>query len=121
MYILLFALSGLAEAIMDTLQFHYGKSIFKNFKQEFWDPSISWKNKYKDGEPAAGPKFWGSTTFFVGITDGWHFAKLLRNLFLFIGIFFLAYNYCGLWPVLLHVIVSRLIYGISFTLFYKTF
>ncbi len=121
MYILLFALSGLAEAIMDTLQFHYGKSIFKNFKQEFWDPSISWKNKYKDGEPAAGPKFWGSTTFFVGITDGWHFAKLLRNLFLFIGIFFLAYSYCGFWPVILHVIISRLIYGISFTLFYKTF
>jgi len=120
MYIIFMALAGLAEAVMDTIQFHYSSSIFSKFDSEFWDPSISWKNKYKGGEPGAGPKFWGSTTFFVGITDAWHLFKLLRNLFLFIAIFFLAYNYCGFWPVLLHVIIARVIYGISFTIFYKS-
>jgi|2_EtaG_2_1085320.scaffolds.fasta_scaffold02313_2 hypothetical protein len=121
MHILFFALAGLAEAIMDTVQFHYGKSIFSKFDPYFWDPSISWKNKYKDGKPEAGPRFQGSTTFFVGLTDGWHLAKLCRNLFLFIGIFFLAYTYCDLWSVVLHVILCRLIYGIGFTVFYKLF
>ena len=120
MYIIFIALAGLAEAVMDTIQFHYSISIFNKFNSEFWDPAISWKNKYKGGEPAAGPKFWGSTTFFVGITDAWHLFKLLRNLLLFIAIFFLAYNYCGFWLVLLHVIIARVIYGFSFTIFYKS-
>ena len=44
---LLFILSGMFEAVMDKLQFHYEQSIFKNFKNQlFWNPDVSWKNKY---------------------------------------------------------------------------
>ena len=120
MYIIFIVLAGLAEAVMDTIQFHYSISIFSKFKAKFWDPTISWRNKYKGGEPAAGPKFWGSTTIFVGLTDGWHLFKLIRNLFLFIAIFCIAYNYCGLWSAALHTVIARVVYGLSFTVFYKT-
>jgi len=55
---LLFILSGMFEAVMDKLQFHYDLSIFKNFKNQlFWDPKISWKNKYEDGNPMKGERF----------------------------------------------------------------
>ena len=75
-----FTLMGISEAVMDTLQFHFFKSKFSNFKKQlFWDPTISWKNKYKNGDPKQGPKFSFSTTLLVGLTDGWHFFKLLRN------------------------------------------
>jgi O-antigen ligase len=73
---------------MDTLQFHFHSSIFSCFKNKFfWDPKISWYNKYKNKDPLAGPRFPFSTTLFVGLTDGWHFFKLLRNLFIVIGIY----------------------------------
>ena len=40
--------SGISESIMDKIQFHFSKSIFSKFKNQlFWDPSISWRNKYK--------------------------------------------------------------------------
>ena len=75
-----FVLMGISEAVMDTLQFHFFKSIFSNFKKQlFWDPVVSWRNKYKNGDPDQGPKFPFSTTLLVGLTDGWHFFKLLRN------------------------------------------
>ena len=39
---LLFLISGICEAVMDKIQFHYDSTIFKNFKNQlFWDPRIS--------------------------------------------------------------------------------
>jgi len=35
MYIIFIALAGLAEAVMDTIQFHYSISIFSKFNSEF--------------------------------------------------------------------------------------
>jgi hypothetical protein len=119
---LLFFLSGFSEAIMDKLQFHYNNSIFKKFKNQlFWDPQISWKNKYKNGNPSDGEKFFLSKTLFVGLTDAWHLFKLLRNLFIFSGIYFLMFNYVSNIFVLLYVLIARIIFGLSFTLFFKLF
>ena len=115
-----FTLMGISEAVMDTLQFHFFKSKFSNFKKQlFWDPTISWKNKYKNGDPKQGPKFPFSTTLLVGLTDGWHFFKLLRNLFLFVGILLLVLSLNGFWVSLLWVSVSRFLFGVFFTLFYS--
>lgn len=37
---------------MDKLQFHYDRSIFSEFKnQQFWNPEISWKNKWEPYKP----------------------------------------------------------------------
>lgn len=75
--ILCYFLAGFANGVMDTLVFHYSTSKFSNLDPLYWNPSLSWRNKYKDQDPAKGPKFWGSTTFLVWVTDGWHLAKML--------------------------------------------
>jgi len=118
--IIFFTLAGIFEAIMDTLQFHYSYSVFHSLRNRlFWDPSLSWRNKYKNGDPFDGPKFPGSTTIFVGLTDAWHLFKTLRTLSLFIGIIFIAIPCNSIWLVILWVIVARIIFGLTFTLFYK--
>ena len=67
--------SGTAEGVMDHLQFHYDKP------NQFWNPSISWRNKYKGGDPVNGKTFAGK--YFVAATDGWHMMKFARNATIF--------------------------------------
>jgi hypothetical protein len=73
-------LSGAADGFGDVLQFHYRdfKQVFPNANDQFWNPELSWQNKYLNGVPAQGPKFWGSTNVFVGTTDAWHATKTFR-------------------------------------------
>jgi hypothetical protein len=118
--ILFFLLSAISDSVMDILQFHYSNSIFKKFKNNlFWDPSISWRNKYKDGDPQKGPKFFLSNTLFVGVTDAWHFFKLLRNLFIFSSVFTIFYMFLPFYHSLLLTVMLRVVFGIGFTIFYK--
>lgn len=59
-------ISGASKGTADFLQFHYtGNS-------KFWNPDLSWQNKWKNDDPAQGEKFLGSSTIFVTFTDGWH-------------------------------------------------
>lgn len=117
---LLFILAGICEAVMDKIQFHYDGSIFKNYKNQlFWDPRISWRNKYKDGDPLGGEKFFLSKSLLVGLTDAWHMFKLFRTFFIFTGIYFLFLS-CGSKMVcLMFVIIARVLYGLSFTYFFN--
>lgn len=66
---LLVILAGAAKAAADIVRDHFTHSVFKT-KPEFWDPEISWKNKYINGNPAMGfkNKFKHPQTF----SDGWH-------------------------------------------------
>jgi hypothetical protein len=81
---------GFFDAVMDKLQFHYHKAVFNRFdNQDFWDPNLSWRRKWKNGNPKDGERFFLSSTLFVFTTDAWHLAKFFRNLFVlvaFIGI-----------------------------------
>lgn len=72
--VLVFA-SGAFEGVMDHLQFHYDKP------NQFWNPDISWTNKYKNHDPAQGKTFAGK--YFVAATDGWHLMKFGRNATIF--------------------------------------
>ena len=49
--IILVSISGASKAIMDKLQFHYHKCIFKfnpvKYDQKFWDPTLSWETNTK--------------------------------------------------------------------------
>ena len=44
----------------------------------FWDASTSWTRKYADyyNDPVT-PRFWGSTTVFVALSDAWHLSNAL--------------------------------------------
>lgn len=77
--------AAISVAIMDVIQFHFYGSIFKNFPK-FCNPETSWKNKYKEGTTT--PKFFGSTTFLVWITDLWHLAKFIAIISFILAIVF---------------------------------
>lgn len=78
--------SGISNAVMDCVDDHFEKSVFKNchFIWEYWDKNETWKNKYK--ADLITPKFLGSTTILVMLTDPWHFFKMLCFFSLIISI-----------------------------------
>ena len=115
----LLLLAGISEAIMDKLQFHYSLSVFSKFNPLFWNPEISWKNKWKNGDSLQGEKFWLSSTLFVFTTDAWHLFKFFRNLFFFSAIHFvlwISFDFC---TSLLYTTVLRVGYGAMFCIFYN--
>ena len=75
--IIFITLAAIFNSLMDTVSFHYNASIFMNYSKlrQFLDVNHSWRNKYKNGNPLDGRKFFGSTTFLVFLTDGWHLFK----------------------------------------------
>ena len=112
---------GVFNAIMDTLMFHYHISVFKRFKAIFWNPEISWKNKYKDDLKT--PKFLFSTTMLVWVTDAWHlFKTLYKNSFRInlILVPLLGGQY-GLIKTMCIVLIGVILEIISFNLSFKLF
>ena len=116
---LLSFIAGFCEGVMDTLQFHFSKSIFSTFKHiYYWDPIISWRSKYRNNDPLLGPRFPLSTTFFVGVTDGWHTFKLLRNILIFTSLPIIGYFSESTIFLIIAITVCRTVYGAGFWLSY---
>ncbi len=85
--------SGMVDGTTEALVFHYDngfKRTFPNANNQFWNPKVSWKNKYKNMDPAQGPRFMGSTNVFVSMTDGYHLTRTTK-LILDMG----AITYCA--------------------------
>jgi hypothetical protein len=69
---LCFLLAGLSNGIMDTLVHHYHGSYFSTLpSQEWWNPELSWLNKYN--YPSRFLRF--VARHVPRFTDGWHFFK----------------------------------------------
>jgi hypothetical protein len=114
--IVLMFFAGVCNAIMDMLDFHYDISIFKNWTNQQWlNPAISWKNKWKNGDPDQGEKFLGSSTVFVFLTDFWHFTKFLMLSLISAAIVF--YIPFIIWWV--DFIIIYCIFTITFQLFFS--
>ena len=67
--------SGMLDGTIETLVWHYDQSFrprFPHANEQFWNPAISWKNKYQNGNSLDGPRFPGSTTAFAFTTDAYH-------------------------------------------------
>jgi len=119
-------IAGIGKAIMDTLQFHFSVSVFKNLGT-WWDPRTSWTNKYKNHDPSQGEAFPGSTTIFVFVTDAWHFFQFIFLRFIFAAMILLmlsnGLSLLGGIPIWLGCIIAYValsaIFGLIFTLFYK--
>ncbi|PHN00663.1 hypothetical protein [Flavilitoribacter nigricans] len=122
-------IAGIANGVMDTLQFHYGKSVFPQGPEEtflggshqFWHPDLSWRNKYQDGDPDKGPAFFLSTTALVFLTDGWHlFQFIMLSAFqLAIIIPFVHFLRLPWWIGLVGLIPAKVFFGIGFALMYS--
>lgn len=63
--------SGASYGLHETLV-HHPHSIPAGWNKRFWDNRESWRNKYRNGDPGAGPAYFGSTTFLAWTTDGKH-------------------------------------------------
>ncbi len=83
--LILVFLSGIANGFSDRISFHYD-TVPEFLSPNFWNPLISYKNKYKDDDPKKGERFFGSTTFLVFLTDGWHLTQFLNNKLLVFGV-----------------------------------
>ena len=95
--ILLF-ISGFAKAVMDLSE--EGKIKFK--PPRYWIKAMSSPNKWKDGDPRKGEKFFGSSRWFVSLTDAWHvFGFVFRVSY---GTAFLAIGSLALYNPLLPLI-----------------
>ncbi len=115
----LVALAGICEAIMDVLQFHFNGSVFDKRKNlNFWNPVMSWTNKYKSDLKT--PKFFLSTTLLVCLTDAWHLFKMVRTFLLFIGLPIAVYNLCFVELCVVGAL-ARSLYGLIFTLCFDVF
>ena len=73
--------AGMCEGGAETLKFHFYKvrQKYPNVNEHYWNPDVSWTNKYKNGDPLYGPKYFGSTTFLAWTTDGYHLLRTQRN------------------------------------------
>jgi len=72
-------LAGAAKGFNETLQFHWKefRRQFPGAKAQWFNPTLSWKNKYKNGDPEAGAKFFGSTSVFIMFTDQYHLNNFI--------------------------------------------
>lgn len=92
-YLLIF-ISGVAKAVMDVISFHFDKSVFTSLTAKFWNPAISWENKYYNVAKRKRWRFMG-VPIPVAFTDGWHLFQsiFLTSLFVSIVIYKPIFNY----------------------------
>lgn len=111
-FLLLF-ISGISKAVQDKVNFHFTKSIFTKYNPQFWDILYSWMNKWKDGIPERGEKFFGSSTFLVWWTDAWHRFGMIREVS-FATAFFLLGTYSTWYISIIGYAFSKIIFELFF-------
>ncbi len=75
-------LAGLSKGFNETLQFHW-KEFHRQFphaKAQWYNPTLSWRNKYRNGDPEQGPKSFLSTSILIGFTDQYHLDNMINRL-----------------------------------------
>jgi hypothetical protein len=108
------ALAAACNAVMDICSHKWYTSIFSNYSRQWWDATVSWRNKYNSLSPANGRRkiFW-QINFPVQLTDSWHLFKTLMIIFLCIAIALpTSHN-------LLTFALAGITWNTTFSLFYK--
>ena len=95
-------LAGAGKALADA-QAHGSPRLARRFPK--WAGPQAWRLKYRNGDPAQGPRFWLATTLLVGLTDLWHAANLLTGLAADAAVL-LAF-WLGGWPAAVAYVVVR--------------
>lgn len=73
--------AGSAKGFNETLQYNYRifEKTFPGANDQWFDPKYSWRNKYKDGNPDNGPRFFLSTSALVMFTDQYHLNNFIHK------------------------------------------
>lgn len=112
-------IAGILNSIMDVIQFKWSSSIFNKIRNptliKYMNPSLSWKNKWKDDLKTE--RFIGSSTVFVFITDFWHLLKMLMIVMIALSIV----NYNPIYCTLVDILIYYLLFTIPFQITYYYF
>lgn len=114
-------IAGYANAVMDMLAHHYSTSKFSLKKnQQYWNPKLSWRNKWKNGDPEQGERFFLSSSLLVFTTDAWHFYKwIMLSVIPIPGAMIVGFTFWGHWVFfVVGYIVLRTAFAGTFHLFY---
>lgn len=78
-------ISGTSNGLNQTINHHYSrfKHRFPNANDKYWNPDMSWCNKYKSCDKSKGEAFFTSTTFLVWTTDANHLTNTISRHSLF--------------------------------------
>lgn len=107
--LVLFATAAFFNAVMDTLQFHFHRSVFTRLNPEFWNPSKSWRTAYV--LPGTNYK-----------VDAWHLAKSLMIIFMAVSAIILIgvdYTNIPIWAYGGLLIVYGFAWNLTFNIFYN--
>lgn len=115
---ILITISASSLAALDILHNRFHESIFKNMNDLWWDPTFSWRNKYKRRSQYLGPKFIGSTTIFSFVTDAVSMFKFIHIISLFVGLF-LIFTFLGPEGLIYEFIISFVYHKIVYMAFYN--
>jgi len=115
--------AGAFDGFNQSLEFHYDRVDAKlHLYDKFWNPSISWTNKYKNGDPNQGVRFPFSTTALVWTTDGYHLTRFLSHDCIVVGLTVKFWNVKRKWYWYAADIVSYfLVYDLGFNALYEVF
>jgi hypothetical protein len=72
----------MCDGMSEMLKFH-PSSFFKkypNANPQYWIPTLSWTNKWKNSDYTQGEKFWQSSRALVWTTDSYHMFRMIRNI-----------------------------------------
>lgn len=117
--VFLITAAGISMAVMDKLQFHYLRSDFSlSRNQQFWNPELSWVNKYKPGSMTE-PKFFLSTSWLVGFTDGWHLFKMIFHVTFITSFVLIGFQAEDWQHLIVFTALARIHYGLVFTIYFK--
>lgn len=114
--------AGIFDGTAETLKFHYSNfsRVFPNSNPNYWNPQISWTNKYRNSNYALGPKYFGSTTFLVWTTDGYHMMRFGRNTMFLCTVISLSREKKKLKHLLFDAVLNSSAYHLGFWTSYET-
>lgn len=112
-------LAAICNAIMDTITYHWYSSVFcGNVNRIWWDPEISWRNKYKQQEPYNGLRKWW--IFDVPCTDAWYTFKSSMVVLIVLAIITFDCTIIRFWyEYIIMIIAYGLMWNLTFNLFYN--
>lgn len=120
MIFILILIASIAKAVMDRIKDGIGGSIFfdmpHNKFRSWMDDYTSWQYKWKNGNIKEGERFFGSSTFLVWITDGWHFFQKLFLTAMFLLVILYRPMICGFWDFMIMYFVFTTLFEIWYRL-----
>jgi len=114
----LIGFSALGKAVQDSIAHH---NALKRLGA-WWDSDISWQWKYKQPyQPSyaqdVAERFWGSSRWFVGLTDAWHCFGMLRDTCWQVAFCLLIPD--TIWYKLIAFVAIKVMYGSAFETLYQ--